>query len=205
MAEAGKSNRRASTNEDTCGPYYPIAFCDGDRMDIVTLHPGLINASAGQPIILRGRLIDINGHLANGALLEFWQANAAGVYRTPAEIGNPGLDPAFEGNARCRTADGSFELRTIKPGASSSMGETRAPNITLTVFSDGTTRIVTQIFFEGEPGNDGDALLQSLPNELRHRLIARRSSEIQADGDLYTIDIVLAGENETPFFDDLTS
>jgi len=194
-----------ATNEDTCGPYYPIPFCDEDHMDLVTPHPALVNHSAGRQIVLRGRFLDLYGDLAAGVLVEFWQANAAGLYRTPAMTGHPGIDPWFDGYARCRANDGRFELRTVMPGASASHAASRAPHVTLTLFSDGIARIVTQVFFAGEPGNNADPLLLSLPEALRGRLIARHDGRRSDGTEVYAIDIVMAGEGETPFFDDLSS
>ncbi len=92
--------------------------------------------------------------------------------------------------------DGNFTLKTIKPGAS----ENRAPNITLTIFSDAIMRVVTQLFFENEPENDNDPLLQSIPEDLRERLMIKKLSDNE-----YSIEIIMAGENETLFFDDLRS
>ena len=201
--DTSRGNRRPPTNEDTVGPYFPIPFCDDDRMDLTIHHEGLVFRPSGQRIVLRGRLLDRHGMLANGALIEFWQPNAAGVYRTPATVNHPDIDPWFDGYARCRSVDGTFALKTIKPGRSSE-GE-RAPNITVTIFSDGISRIVTQIFFADEPSNEADPLLLSLPPELRPRLMARHDGR-QSDGsEVYVIDIIMAGDGETPFFDDLLS
>ncbi len=194
-----------ATNEDTCGPYFPIPFCDGDRTDLVQPHLALVNRAIGRPIVLRGRFLDLYGDLATGVLVEFWQANAAGLYRTPATAGHPGIDPWFDGYARCRANDGRFELRTVMPGASVSDGAKRAPHVTLTLFSDGIARIVTQVFFAGEPGNDEDPLLLALPQPLRERLIARHDGRRSDGTEVYEIDIIMAGERETPFFDDLSS
>lgn len=194
-----------STNEDTCGPYFPIPFCDEDRMNLTVPHPALVNHATGAPIVLRGRFLDLYGDLAAGVLVEFWQANAAGVYRTPATAGHPDIDPWFDGYARCRANDGTFELRTVMPGASVSQGVRRAPHVTLTLFSDGIARIVTQVFFAGQPGNAEDPLLLSVPAANRERLIARHDGRRGDGAEVYAIDIVMAGEGETPFFDDLSS
>ena len=75
----------------------------------------------------------------------------------------------------------------------------------LTIFSDGIMRVVTQIFFEDETANKDDPLLQSLPKELRSRLIAKHDDETVDGNKIYKIDIIMSGENETPFFDDLLS
>ncbi|MDG1858632.1 MAG: hypothetical protein P8I94_05995, partial [Emcibacteraceae bacterium] len=139
---------------------------------------------------------DINGNLANGALLEFWQPNANGIYRTPDNESHPKLDPWFTGYARHRTKEGNFTLTTVKPGANGD----RAPNITLTIFSDGIMRVVTQLFFDGEAANEKDPLLLSIPEKMRERLMIKNSGD-----STYEIEIIMAGENETPFFDDFLS
>ncbi len=191
-----KINRLIPTNEDTIGPYYPISFCDGDSIDMATTKNGIIFKPEGEQIKVNGCVRDINGNLANGVLLEFWQANAKGVYRTPDNINDPDIDPWFTGYGRYRTMDGNFTLKTIKPGR---CGD-RAPNITLTIFSDGIMRVVTQLFFENDPANDQDPLLQVVPEDLRERLMIKKTKENE-----YFIEIIMAGENETPFFDDLLS
>ena len=166
QAEAN-SNLLIATNEDTLGPYYPISLCDNDSMDLTQIRSGIIHQPAGEKITINGSIEDINGKLAHGCLLEFWQANANGIYRTPNNESHEDLDPWFMGYARHRTKDGNFTLTTIKPGASGD----RAPNITLTIFSDGIMRVVTQLFFEGDPANDTDALLLSIPEEMRSKLM----------------------------------
>ena len=100
----------------------------------------MIAGPKGKQILLRGRILDRNGNLANGVLLEFWQANAKGIYRNPSSENHPDLDPWFDGYGRLRGNTGEYSFRTIFPGAS----KDRAPNITLTIFSDGINRIVTQ-------------------------------------------------------------
>ena len=191
---APQANLLPLTCEDTVGPYYPLPFLDQDRMDLSQVHPGLGVRPAGEPITLEGRVLDRHGELAHGVLLEFLQADPAGVLRGPDGQGG---DPMFEGFARCRT-NGAFRLRTLRPGA---VAADRAPHVTLTIFSDGFSRLVTQIFFEGDPRNAGDPVLSSLSEDERPRLIARREGE--QDGALrHVLDIVLAGDGETPFFED---
>ncbi len=196
------------TNEDTVGPYFPDLFCERGYRDLSQVHPGLVCAPEGRKIILKGRLLDRHGQLAGGVVVEFWQANSKGVYRNPNSRGDANLDPWFEGFSRIRSIDGRFELTTIKPGRqrrnrNGNGNGGRAPNITLTIFSDGISRIATQVFFADEESNANDPLLQSLPEDLRSRLIARHDGR-RADGaEVYAIDIVLAGAGETPFFEDL--
>lgn len=200
-----KPNRLPATCEDTVGPYYPLLFTDGDRADLSQVHPGLVMKPRGKPIEIEGRLFDVNGRLAFGALIEFWQPDADGRLRGPDVLADPDLDPYFEGYARIRTNDGAFRLRTIMPGASRDAGQlTRAPYITVTIFSDGFARIVTQLFFEGEDSNDEDPVLRSVPLERRGALTMHLTDAVRDGAAVYRVDIVLAGPDETPFFDDLS-
>jgi protocatechuate 3,4-dioxygenase beta subunit len=194
------SNLLPATNEDTCGPYFPIYFADPALEDLTRFDPGVVGAAAGTAIILRGRVLDRHGELANGAVLEFWQANAKGVYRTPATEGHEDIDPWFHGYGRMRTASGAYEFRTILPGAAPG----RAPNITITIFSDGINRIVTQVFFDGQSENDSDPVLQAVGDDAP-KLIARHDGRTASGAEVYVFDIVMAGPGETPFFDDLES
>lgn len=191
-----KINRLTPTNEDTLGPYYPISLCDNDSMDMTNIRTGIIHKALGEKISITGCVKDINGNLANGCLLEFWQPNSEGIYRRPDTENHEKLDPWFTGYARHRTKDGNFTLTTIKPGSA----DGRAPNITLTLFSDGIMRVVTQLFFADESANNDDPLLLSIPEELRDRLMMNKTGDNE-----YEIEIIMAGENETPFFDDLLS
>ncbi|WP_444996048.1 protocatechuate 3,4-dioxygenase subunit alpha [Aliikangiella sp. IMCC44359] len=196
-----------TTGEDTIGPYYPIPFLDDDKQDLSRLHAGLCVMPQGEKICLQLRLLDSNGKPVEGALLEFWQANANGVLRTPINQNNQELDPYFDGYSRQRSTDGIFELLTIKPGCiknETDDKQSRAPHITVNIFCDGITRVVTQIFFDDEPDNINDPLLLSLPTELRSRLVAKKCG-LKNEVSLYQIDIVMKGENETPFFDDILS
>lgn len=194
------SNLLPATNEDTCGPYFPIYFADPALEDLTRVDPGLVGQAAGTPIILRGRVLDRHGELANGVVMEFWQANANGVYRTPATEGDDGIDPWFQGYGRLRSASGAYEFRTILPGAAPD----RAPNITVTIFSDGINRVVTQMFFEDQAGNDTDPVLQAVGDDAP-KLIARHDGRTASGAEVYVFDIIMAGAGETPFFDDLES
>jgi len=198
--DQASSNLLPATNEDTCGPYFPIAFADPALEDLTCVNPGLVGQASGTPIILRGRVLDRHGELANGAILEFWQANAKGVYRTPATAEHADIDPWFHGYGRLRSASGAYEFKTILPGATPG----RAPNITVTLFSDGISRIVTQVFFSDQSGNDSDPILQSLGADAP-KLIATHDGRTASGAEVYVFDIIMAGPGETPFFDDLES
>jgi protocatechuate 3,4-dioxygenase beta subunit len=197
---ADMANALPATNEDTCGPYFPISFADPALEDLTRVAPDVVAQAKGTPIILRGRVLDRHGDLANGAILEFWQANAAGVYRSPDNTGHSDIDPWFHGYGRLRSDSGAFEFRTIMPGAS----QGRAPNITVTIFSDGINRIVTQMFFDGHDANTSDPVLRAVGDDAP-KLIARHDGRTANGFEVYLFDIIMAGDGETPFFDDLES
>jgi protocatechuate 3,4-dioxygenase beta subunit len=164
--------------------------------------PILAHRPRGEVMHLSGRFFDSNGAPVPSLIVEIWQANAHGRYRHPLDVSTRPLDPQFDGFARIRTSDdGTYEFTTIKPGphpVREGGSVLRAPHLRLTIFASGIDRVVTQIFFEDEPMNDTDPILQCIPDpEIRRRLIARRQGEGQ-----YKLDVVMRGENETPFFDD---
>ena len=105
------------------------------------------------------------------------------------------------GYGRLRSTTGEYTYRTILPGAL----KDRAPNITVTIFSDGINRIVTQIFFANQKANETDPLLKTLSEQDKTRLTAKYEGPSPDGADIYTLDIIMAGDNETPFFDDFLS
>lgn len=201
MTQEHGQNALLPTNEDTCGPYFPIYFRDESLEDLTRIDTGVVAGAKGKHVILRGRVLDRHGDLANGVVMEFWQANARGVYRNPETEGHPDIDPWFNGYGRLRSATGEYSFRTVLPGAT----KERAPNITITIFSDGINRIVTQVFFADQPGNETDPLLCALEDAERDRLIARHDGRTVDGAEVYLFDIIMAGDGETPFFDDLES
>jgi protocatechuate 3,4-dioxygenase beta subunit len=197
------------TPEATIGPFYPGAFLTGFSQDLWTVAPLAAHHPQGQPMVLVARFLDSIGQPVPSLVVEFWQANAHGRYRHPEDRSAAPLDPQFDGFARLRTSeDGVMRLRTIKPGAHPvfrGSGEMRAPHLRLTIFASGIDRLITQVFFDDEPLNQSDPVLQSIPDpRVRERLVARRrtgSADAGAASE-YEIDVILRGEHETPFFDD---
>ena len=200
-----KENILPATAEDTIGPYYPAGFVE--ESNDISRTPGLQVYPRGRPIVLEGDIRDVDGQLVVPCLVEFWQANADGRFREPGTLDDPDLDPWFSGHARQYCHDGRFRLRTIKPGAVApehAEATGRAPHITLTLFCDGISKVTTQIFFEDEAANADDPLLLAVPAVHRPRLIARRAG-VDDGADVYRLDIIMRGEGETPFFDDVES
>jgi protocatechuate 3,4-dioxygenase beta subunit len=168
----------------------------------------------GQLIAVTGRVLDEAGRPLRGALVEVWQANAAGKYIHHNDPSPVPVDPHFDGVGQLVTDEqGRFQIDTIKPGgyavphegAGSASGWWRPPHIHLSVFGDGfASRLVTQIYFPGEPLNAFDLLLNSIPDlRARERLVARFDLGLSTpEGALgFQHDLVLRGPAETPFED----
>jgi protocatechuate 3,4-dioxygenase alpha subunit len=174
-----------------------------------------------QPQGVQGRRIEIVGQVFDGegaavpdALLEIWQADAAGRY--VCDDGSGGARPfaaGFMGFGRAASAeDGSYRFLTIMPGrVAGPRGALQAPHIALGILGRGLIkRLVTRIYFENEAGNDGDPILSLVPAARRATLIARRPAAAAAStaatggaasATLYRLDLHLQGERETVFFE----
>ena len=132
----------------------------------------------GQLIRLRVRVVDEGGVPLQGAMVEVWHCNAAGKYIHPNDDNDAPADPNFYGAARLVTGDsGLVELRTIKPGAypvPGTGGWWRPPHIHFSVWGRvWLSRLVTQMFFPGEPLNEHDAILNAVRDpQARARCIA---------------------------------
>jgi protocatechuate 3,4-dioxygenase alpha subunit len=154
----------------------------------------------GERIEIVGRVLDGAGQPVPDALVEIWQANAAGRYRHPEDTQDKPLDPAFTGFGRAATdADGGFRFTTVRPGRVPGRGNTlQAPHINVGLFARGLLRrLVTRIYFEDAPGNTEDPVLALVTDPARRAtLLARR-----AGAGVYRFDLVLQGEGETVFFD----
>ena len=148
------------TSEEILGPYYPTHAPAGRGHDL-TFIVGREACALGTVVHLSGRGLNRRGEPIPDADLDIWQANAAGRYAHPADENPAPIDPNFEGHARIRTGpDGRWSLKTIKPGGYPVTPDwSRPPHIHFDV-KGRVSRLVTQMYFEGEPLNDKDILLQ---------------------------------------------
>ena len=155
---------------------------------------------AGDAIEIAGRVLDADGVPVVDAMVELWQANAAGRYHAAADRRDAvPIDPHFIGFGRASTdAAGVYRFRTVRPGCVPGPGDTmQAPHIALSLFGRGIIkRLATRLYFHGAPGNDGDPVLACVPDRRRATLIAR-----QQDDGVWWLDLRLAGADETVFFD----
>lgn len=153
----------------------------------------------GETITLEGVVYDADGKPVPDAMIEIWQANAAGRYASPDDDRSDlPLDEGFIGFGRASTSEqGLYQFRTVLPGPVPGPGNSQqAPHIAISVFGRGIIkRLATRAYFEGQAANDADPILALVPADRRDTLIARR-----IDG-AWRFDIVLQGARETVFFD----
>ena len=161
----------------------------------------------GQRIIVAGRVVDEDARPVSSALIELWQANAAGRYRHAIDDHPAPLDPNFTGAGRTVTdADGRYVFTTIKPGAypwRNHYNAWRPAHIHFSIFGTNfLTRLVTQMYFPGDPLLAHDPIFHSVSDEhARQRLVAKFDLALTrpewALG--FVFDIVVRGRDATPF------
>ena len=160
----------------------------------------------GERMVVHGKVINEKGQPIPHTLIEIWQANAAGRYVHKVDKHDAPLDPNFVGAGRCMTdAEGNYHFYTIKPGAYPWRNHPNAwrPNhIHLSLFGPNiTTRLVTQMYFEGDPLLAYDPIFKSVSPKAREFMLAKfdmeRTEPFYALA--YRFDIILKGPNATPF------
>ncbi|MBM3723930.1 MAG: protocatechuate 3,4-dioxygenase subunit beta [Acidobacteria bacterium] len=192
------------TLSERTGPVYghnPIGETDND----LTRH--FPEAPQGERIIVAGRVLDEDGRGVPGALVELWQANAAGRYRHARDNHPAPLDPNFLGAGRAVTDDeGGYRFTTIKPGAypwRNHPNAWRPAHLHFSLFGPAlVTRLVTQMYFPNDPLIPLDPVLGGIPDAAaRERLVSSFDLAItQPEWALgYRFDIVLRGRRATPF------
>jgi len=181
------------TPDQILGPFYPVVKPQHQGADLTSI-PGKPGQAAGQVIHVMGRVVNSQGHPVQGARVEIWQANTHGRYTHPSDTNPAPLDPHFEGFAVLTTdAEGRYRFKTIKPGAyPAGPDRMRPPHIHFEVTGQ-SNRLVTQLYFAGEPLNDTDPFLQGVgPN--KERLIVSLgppTPELEPDARVAVWDIVL--------------
>lgn len=205
--------RFPETPSQTGGPYVHIGLAPHQAgFDVFENNFGndLVSGDPlGERITIEGRVFDGSGTLVRDALLEIWQANAAGKYAHRLDPQDKAVDPAFRGWGRTGADfdSGVFEFHTVKPGPiAKDGGRAQAPHICVAIFARGiNVGLHTRIYFDDEADrNAADPILSGIEWETRRRtLLAQRSKR---DGKVfYTFDIRLQdtpdGGTETVFFD----
>jgi protocatechuate 3,4-dioxygenase beta subunit len=175
--------------------------------DLTRQHPG---EPLGERIVVTGRVLDGDGRPVPHTLVEVWQANAAGRYAHDVDRHPAPLDPNFSGVGRCLTAaDGGYRFVTVKPGAypwGNHDNAWRPAHVHFSLFGRSfTQRLVTQMYFPGDPLFFQDPMFNSIPDPAaRQRLVAGFALDATvpewALG--YRFDIVLRGRDATPLDDE---
>lgn len=194
-------SRRIPTASATVGPFFPPQYFGPHDHDLTCVDDPARRAR-GRRIRICGRVYEANRVPRWNCIVELWQADAGGRFAHPNDPRHAEADPNFMGWGRRWTGnDGSYDFITVKPGGYDDplTGKPRAPHINACFMGSGLMRrLVTTLFFEGEPANAADPVFTAIPDpKLRERLILR-----PAGADEYRIDIILQGEDETPFFAD---
>jgi protocatechuate 3,4-dioxygenase alpha subunit len=176
----------------------------GARPELFPQEHNLLNRSiprgtvAAQAIEVAGYVRDGDGRPIPDAMLEIWQANAAGRYVGPGDArSDMALDQNFTGFGRAATSDeGLYRFRTIRPGPVPGPHNTmQAPHIAVGVFGRGLLkRLVTRLYFSDATENAADPILMLVPADRRKTLVAKKI------GALWQFDIILQGQDETVFF-----
>jgi protocatechuate 3,4-dioxygenase, beta subunit len=188
---------------DRTGPAFGAGDVGEADADLTAQHDG---EPLGERIVVSGRVLGSDGRPVPETLIEIWQANAAGRYRHENDAHPAPLDPNFTGAGRCLTdSDGRYRFLTVKPGAypwRNHPNAWRPAHIHLSVFGRAfTDRLVTQMYFPGDPLFDVDPIFQAIRDPAaRQRLVSTFDWETTtpewALG--YRFDLVLGGRDGTP-------
>jgi protocatechuate 3,4-dioxygenase beta subunit len=189
---------------DFAAPVYGYRAIGEADADLTRQHAG---EPLGERIIVSGRVLDEDGRPVRNTLVELWQANAAGRYVHVVDNHPAPLDPNFTGAGRTLTDDdGRYRFVTIKPGAypwRNHDNAWRPAHIHFSLFGESfLSRLVTQMYFPGDPLCAFDPMFQSVRDEAaRQRMVSQFDLSLtEPEWALgYRFDIVLRGRNSTPF------
>ena len=189
---------------DLATPVYGFLPIGESDNDLTAQHPG--GEAKGERIIVSGRVLDEDGRAVPNTLIEIWQANAAGRYLHVRDDHPAPLDPNFSGCGRTITdAEGRYTFTTIRPGSYPWLNHPNAwrpSHIHFSLFGHSmATRLITQMYFPGDPLFAFDPILNSIPEGARERLVSAFDLDLGMEGFAlsYRFDIVLRGRGATPF------
>lgn len=191
------------TLSETTGPVFGHGCVAAGDSDLTRQHAG---EPLGERIIVTGRVMDEDGRPVPETLVEIWQANAAGRYIHVRDQHPAPLDPNFTGAGRALTdAEGRYRFVTVKPGAypwRNHHNAWRPAHIHVSLFGPSfLSRIITQMYFPGDPLFAYDPIFQSVTDPAaRERLVSRFDiGATEPEWALaYRFDIVLRGRQATP-------
>jgi protocatechuate 3,4-dioxygenase beta subunit len=177
------------TPHQILGPYFPAVETPTATNDL-TVVDGMTGRAQGEIIVVEGRVLNRAGEPIEGARLVIWQANGFGRYAHPNDSNPAPLDVNFVGFAKIISGgDGTYRFTTVKPGAyPTGSGRIRPPHIHFEVQGK-LDRLITQMYFPGEPLNARDPLLLSA--NAPDLLVARPSATPLNANPAFVFDIVL--------------
>jgi protocatechuate 3,4-dioxygenase beta subunit len=197
-------------------PLVPLAQ-GPDELSVVSVTPALLlptdadltrqstAAPLGERIVVSGRVIDEDGRPVRNSLVEIWQCNAAGRYFHAHDQHDAPLDPHFRGFGKTLTDEaGNYRFVTIKPAAypwRNHPNAWRPAHIHFSLFGNAyAQRLVTQMYFPGDPLIPLDPIFNSVPEAARHRLVSKFDLDLTVEGFAlgFRFDIVLRGRDATP-------
>jgi len=195
-----------NSDSELTGPTFgqnDIAEIDNDLL----LNYAKTGDPIGERIIVHGRVLDENARPVPNTLIEIWQANAGGRYRHKKDSYLAPIDPNFGGCGRTLTDDnGNYVFRTVKPGAypwRNWVNNWRPAHIHFSVFGTAfAQRLITQMYFEGDPLIAKCPIVQSIPEQRAvDQLVAALdlNASLPLDSIAYKFDIVLRGRRSTFF------
>jgi protocatechuate 3,4-dioxygenase alpha subunit len=176
------------TPSQTVGPFFRLGMDRPEWSDLTRDGP------RGEKIVIEGRVLDGDGAPVDDALLEIWQADAAGRYE----------HPEFHGFGRSITdEEGRYRFITIRPGrVPGHAGALQAPHVNVTIFARGLLKhLVTRIYFADEPSNETDPVFAGIGDAAVRRTLLAVREQGGAGVPVYRFDVVLQGKGETAFFD----
>jgi len=184
------------------GPVFGHDRVRPEDADLTRQHAG---EPLGERIIVAGRVLDEDGRPVANQLIEVWQANAAGRYRHKRDQHDAPLDPNFTGTGRMMTdADGNYRFVTIRPGAypwGNHPNAWRPAHIHFSLFGNAfATRLVTQMYFPGDPLLPFDPIYHSVPDGARQKMISDFDLDLTEPEHAlgFRFNIVLRGRDATP-------
>lgn len=193
---AGAAHALILTPRQTAGPFYPPKPHGETDVDL-TLLEGHSERAAGDVILVRGRVMNVDGVPLANARVDIWQANHYGRYAHPADRNPAPLDPNFQGIGITRTAeDGSYGFKTIRPApyriSPNSDSAIRPRHIHFKVSHESASNLTTQMYFGGDPLIEEDGVMQRTPAEQRAGLITVAVDDAETGLPIHRFDIVLA-------------
>lgn len=191
------------TLSEITGPLFSAHDVKESDSDLTAQHAG---EPQGERMYVSGRVLDENGRPVPNTLIEMWQANASGRYKHIVDDHDAPLDPNFTGFGRAVTdANGHYRFKTIKPGAypwRNHYNAWRPAHLHFSLFGQGfAQRLVTQMYFPGDPLLEFDPMYMSVPDErARQRLVSSFDWEnaVPEYAIAYRFDMILRGRDATP-------